>query len=45
MEGVFLIIRDLLEKFIGNQKLVFIQKTESTFDAAKSMVDNKCGAL
>ena len=41
----FLIIRELLEKFIGNQKLVFIQKTESTFDAAKSMVDNKCGAL
>ena len=40
-----MIIRELLEKFIGNQKLVFIKKTESTFDAAKSKVDNKCGAL
>tara|TARA_B100000242_G_C42804750_1_gene374213 strand:+ start:29 stop:499 length:471 start_codon:yes stop_codon:yes gene_type:complete len=45
LEGVFLIIKELLEKFIGNQKLVFIQETQSTFDAAKSMVDNKCGAL
>ena len=40
-----MVIKELLEKFIGNQKLVFIKETESTFDAAKSMVDNKCGAL
>ena len=40
-----MIIRDLLEKFIGNQKLVFIQENDSTYIAAKSMVDNRCGAL
>lgn len=40
-----LIIKDLLARIIGVQKLCFIEGSRSTFDAANSMVKYKCGAL
>lgn len=38
-------IKNLLEKIIGIQKLYFIEENMSAYDAARSMLKNKCGAL
>ena len=43
--GVEMIIRDLLEKVLINQRLVIIDQKKSATEAASSMVKNKCGAL
>lgn len=40
-----MIIKDLLARVIGDQKLCFIEGSKSTFDAATSMLKNRCGAL
>ena len=40
-----MIIRDLLEKVLINQRLVIIDQKKSATEAASSMVKNKCGAL
>jgi len=40
-----LIIQDVLEKVLINQRLVIIGHQSSAFDAAVSMFKNKCGAL
>ena len=40
-----MIIRDLLEKVLINQRLVIIDQKKSATEAAASMVKNKCGAL
>ena len=42
---IFLIIRDLLKNIIGKRKLYFIGQNKSAYEAAKSMVRFKCGAL
>ena len=44
-ELIFLIIKELLEKVIGVQKLCFIEPEHSAFQAANKMVKNRCGAL
>ena len=40
-----MIIQDVLEKVLINQRLVIIGHQSSAFDAAVSMFKNKCGAL
>ena len=40
-----MIIRDLLDKVLINQRLVIIDQKKSATEAATSMVKNKCGAL
>ena len=40
-----LIIQEILEKVLINQRLVIIGHKSSAFDAAVSMLNNKCGAL
>ena len=40
-----MIIRDLLKNIIGKRKLYFIGQNKSAYEAAKSMVRFKCGAL
>lgn len=40
-----MLIKELIEKVIGIQKLYFIEATNSTFDAARVMLKYKCGAL
>ena len=42
---IFLIIKDLLKNIIGKRKLYFIEQEKSAYEAAKSMVRFKCGAL
>ena len=42
---IFLLIRDLLKNIIGKRKLYFIEQEKSAYEAAKSMVKFKCGAL
>ena len=40
-----MIIQDVLEKVLINQRLVIISDHSSAYDAAVSMLKNKCGAL
>ena len=40
-----MIIKELLDKVIGVQKLCFIEPKESTYIAAHKMLKNRCGAL
>ena len=40
-----MIIQDLFEKVLINQRLVIIDQKSSAYDAAVSMLKNKCGAL
>merc|ERR1712023_138973 len=40
-----LIIQEVLEKVLINQRLVIIGDKSSAFEAAVSMLDNRCGAL
>ena len=40
-----MIIKDLLEGILTNQRLVIIAQNSSVFDAAVTMLNNKCGAL
>jgi len=40
-----LIIKDLIEKIIGVQKLYFIEQDKSAYDAAVLMLKFRCGAL
>ena len=40
-----MVIRDLLDKVLINQRLVIIDQKKSATEAASSMVKNKCGAL
>tara|TARA_B100001559_G_C16024576_1_gene405132 strand:- start:4 stop:381 length:378 start_codon:yes stop_codon:yes gene_type:complete len=40
-----LIIQEVLEKVLINQRLVIIGDKSSAYDAAVSMLKNKCGAL
>tara|TARA_B100001029_G_C14971639_1_gene400597 strand:- start:286 stop:741 length:456 start_codon:yes stop_codon:yes gene_type:complete len=40
-----MIIQDLLERILIDQRLVIIDQNSSAFDAAVSMLKNKCGAL
>ena len=40
-----MVIRDLLEKVLINQRLVIIDQKKSATEAAATMVKNKCGAL
>ncbi len=42
---IFLIIKDLLKNIIGKRKLYFIEQNKTAYEAAKSMVKFKCGAL
>ena len=42
---IFLIIKDLLKNIIGKRKLYFIEQEKSAYEAAKSMVRFKRGAL
>ena len=41
----FVIIQDLLDKVLIDQRLVIIRSSQSASEAAESMVRNKCGAL
>ena len=40
-----MIIKDLLEGILTNQRLVIISQNSSVFEAAVTMLENKCGAL
>ena len=40
-----MVIRDLLDKVLINQRLVIIDLNQSATKAASTMVKNKCGAL
>ena len=40
-----MVIRDLLDKVLINQRLVIIDLNKSAMEAATTMVKNKCGAL
>ena len=40
-----MLIKHLIEKIIGIQKLYFIEENKTAFDASKSMLKYKCGAL
>jgi len=40
-----LIIKDLFEKVLIDQRLVIIDHNSSAYEAAVSMLKNKCGAL
>lgn len=40
-----MIIKELLDKVIGVQKLCFIEPKESAYIAARKMLKNRCGAL
>ncbi|MEE2694728.1 MAG: CBS domain-containing protein [Pseudomonadota bacterium] len=40
-----MIIQDLFDKVLINQRLVIIDQKSSAYDAAASMLKNKCGAL
>lgn len=40
-----MIIQDLFEKVLINQRLVIIDQKSSAFHAAEAMLNNKCGAL
>ena len=40
-----MIIKELIEKILGVQKLYFIEEKKSAYDAAQSMIKHKCGAL
>ena len=40
-----MVIRDLLDKVLINQRLVIIDQNQSAREAAETMVKNKCGAL
>tara|TARA_B100000029_G_scaffold512032_1_gene607610 strand:+ start:1888 stop:2343 length:456 start_codon:yes stop_codon:yes gene_type:complete len=40
-----MIIQDLLERILIDQRLVIIDQNSSAYDAAVSMLKNKCGAL
>ena len=40
-----MIIKDLIEKIIGVQKLYFIEQDKSAYDAAVLMLKFRCGAL
>ena len=40
-----MVIQDVLEKVLINQRLVIISDHSSAYDAAVSMLKNKCGAL
>ena len=40
-----MIIQDVLEKVLINQRLVIIGHKSSAYDAAVTMLNNKCGAL
>ena len=40
-----MIIKELIEKIIGVQKLYFIEQEKSAYDAAVSMLEFRCGAL
>ena len=45
MGRFFLIIKDLFEKVLIDQRLVIIDHNSSAYEAAVSMLKNKCGAL
>ena len=45
MGSFFLIIKDLFEKVLIDQRLVIIDHNSSAFEAAVTMLKNKCGAL
>ena len=40
-----MIIKDLFEKVLIDQRLVIIDHNSSAYEAAVSMLENKCGAL
>ena len=40
-----MVIKELLENILTNQRLVIINSKSSAFDAAVTMLKNKCGAL
>ena len=40
-----MVIRDLFEKVLIDQRLVIIDHNSSAYEAAVSMLKNKCGAL
>ena len=40
-----MIIQEILEKVLINQRLVIIGHKSSAYDAAVTMLNNKCGAL
>ena len=40
-----MVIRDLFEKVLINQRLVIIDHNSSAYEAAVSMLENRCGAL
>ena len=40
-----MIIKDLLAGILTNQRLVIIKQNSSVFEAAVTMLENKCGAL
>ena len=40
-----MIIQEILEKVLINQRLVIIDHKSSAYDAAVTMLKNKCGAL
>ena len=40
-----MIIKDLFEKVLIDQRLVIIDHNSSAYEAAVSMLKNKCGAL
>ena len=40
-----MVIKDLFEKVLINQRLVIIDQKKSAVEAASSMAKNKCGAL
>ena len=43
--SLIVIIQEVLEKVLINQRLVIIDRKSSAFDASVSMLKNKCGAL
>ena len=45
MGEFFLIIKDLFEKVLIDQRLVIIDHNSSAYEAAVSMLKNRCGAL
>ena len=45
MGSFFLVIKDLFEKVLIDQRLVIIDHNSSAYEAAVSMLKNKCGAL
>ena len=45
MGSLIVIIREVLEKVLINQRLVIIDQKSSAYEASVSMLKNKCGAL